>query len=128
LPVPDGSVSEVYSAHCLEHVQNLSGVLWELARVCRHGARIEIHVPHWLNPDAMCPGHRHVITENVVKGWCREERCGKRFELASVWHLAGALFEEAKELHPTWKDEQVLKFVPGAAFETQFVLRVVQGG
>ena len=35
LPFADDSVDEVYSAHCLEHVNNAVGVLAEVLRVCK---------------------------------------------------------------------------------------------
>lgn len=61
-PWPDGSVSEVLFNHSLEHMQDWQHVLRQLCRVCAHGARVEIHVPHprhddWLNDPthAWCP-------------------------------------------------------------------------
>lgn len=124
LPFDTDSVSEVYSAHCFEHVSNLPGLLWEIGRACCTGAKVEIHVPHHLNPDAMCPSHKHVISENTVKGWRNLDLCGKRIHLQSVKLLPSLLFPEAKQLHPGWTDEQIMRFVPGTAFETRFVLYV----
>ena len=127
LPFASDSVGEVYSAHCLEHVANLNGVLHELGRVCCHGAKIEIHVPHYLHPDAMCPSHKHTIGENSVKGWTKQKWGGKWLDLVSVVNLPSLAFSEAKELHPGWKDDQIMRFVPGTCIEVQFVLRVRQG-
>ena len=125
LPIADESVSDVYSSHCLEHVANLDGVLWELARVCQNGATIEIRVPHYLHPDALCPSHKHVISENVVKGWCKRDFAGKRFDLVTSQAMRNpSVFDEARELHPGWKDDQIMRFVPGAAFELRYILRV----
>src|ERR1700693_4396027 len=70
LPLADESVSDVYSAHCLEHVYPLHGVLREVARVCVPGAHFVLVVPHWLSPMAMCHGHRHVIAPEQVEHWC----------------------------------------------------------
>lgn len=128
LPLKPESVSHVYTAHCLEHVQNLYGVLWELARVCQNGATIEIRVPHHLHPDAMCPAHKHVISENVVKGWCKRDWGGKRFDLVQATPMVNPpVYEQAREAFPQLKHEQILAWVPGAAFEMQFVLRVRRG-
>lgn len=125
IPIPSDSVSEVYSSHCLEHVQNLDGVLWELSRVCHNGATIEIHVPHYLHPDAMCPAHKHTIGLNTVKGWGKRTFCGKTFDLVTTELVPDpSVFEEARELHPGWKDDQILRFVPGACFEVRYFLRV----
>ena len=48
--LPDNSVSHIYSSNTLEHVSNLLGFLSEMHRICRHGARCEIIVPHFANP------------------------------------------------------------------------------
>ena len=49
-PWPDDSVEEVVLSHVLEHLGARSeiyiGIMQELYRVCRHGARITIAVPH----------------------------------------------------------------------------------
>lgn len=50
-----GSLSEavtdaIYSAHFLEHVQDLDGLLSAGARVLRDGGLFEAIVPHWSNP------------------------------------------------------------------------------
>lgn len=124
LPFDDGSVGEVYSAHCLEHVANLDGVLYELGRVCCHGAKIEIHVPHYLHPDALCPSHKHVIGQQSVKEWTKRDWSGKRFDLVSVENVPSLWFEEAKLLHPGWTADQIMRFVPGTAFEVVFILNV----
>lgn len=124
LPFEDDSVEEVYSAHCLEHVANLDGVLWEICRVCHNGARVEIHVPHYLHPDAMCPSHKHTIGENSVKGWGKMDFAGKRLDLVTTKYVASLSFDEAKELHPTWTDSQIMRYVPGACHELRFIFNV----
>jgi len=48
--LPDDSVGEVHTAHVLEHVTNLVGLMEELHRVVRPGGRIDIRVPHFSNP------------------------------------------------------------------------------
>lgn len=124
LPFPDDSVCELYSAHCLEHVQNIDGVLYEIGRICHNGARVEIRVPHYLHPDAMCPSHKHVIGENSARGWAKMDLCGKCLDLRTVERVPSLDFEELRELHPGWKDDQILRFVPGACLEVGFVFNV----
>lgn len=48
--LPDECVTEIYSRHVLEHVDDLLPLMAELHRVCRPDARIEIVVPHFSNP------------------------------------------------------------------------------
>lgn len=50
LPFRDSSVSEIYTSHTLEHVENLPAVMEELWRVCKPNALVHIWVPH-----ASCP-------------------------------------------------------------------------
>ena len=55
LPFEDDTVSFIYSAHCIEHI-DYRHLLKEIVRVCHIGARVEIIVPYWLSPSAMCSG------------------------------------------------------------------------
>lgn len=48
--LPAGSVSEVLSQQCFEHVTNLLGLMSELHRVMTPGAKLDITVPHFSNP------------------------------------------------------------------------------
>jgi hypothetical protein len=45
-----GMVGGIYSSHLLEHVDDVPGLVREMLRACRHGARIEAIVPHFSNP------------------------------------------------------------------------------
>lgn len=44
------SVDEVYSAHFLEHLDDLDGFLTNLSRVLKPGAKARLVVPHFSNP------------------------------------------------------------------------------
>lgn len=47
LPFPDSSVDKVIAHHILEHLgDGYLGLIKELYRVCKHGAVIDIRVPH----------------------------------------------------------------------------------
>ena len=48
--IPDGSVDAVHSYHFLEHVEPLSRVVNELARVLKPGGLLHTVVPHFSNP------------------------------------------------------------------------------
>ena len=47
--INDDSLNEVYACHFIEHIDDLTGFLDEVIRVCRDGALIEFHVPHHSN-------------------------------------------------------------------------------
>lgn len=48
--MPDGWISEVFSSHFLEHLENPGDLLAAAARVLEPGGRLEIVVPHFSNP------------------------------------------------------------------------------
>jgi SAM-dependent methyltransferase len=48
--LPGGCVDNVHSSHFLEHVPDLTRLMYELARVCKPGARVVSVVPHFSNP------------------------------------------------------------------------------
>ena len=48
--IPDGCVDAVHSYHFLEHVEPLSRVVGELARVLKPGGVLHTVVPHFSNP------------------------------------------------------------------------------
>ncbi len=48
--LPDNSVSEIYSCHVLEHINNFIGLMEELHRILRPNGKMEIKVPHFSNP------------------------------------------------------------------------------
>jgi hypothetical protein len=48
--IPEGALRGVYSSHFLEHVEDVSGLLEQLARVLAPGAALEVVVPHFSNP------------------------------------------------------------------------------
>lgn len=48
--LPDNSVSEIFTCHVLEHVNNFIGLMEELHRIVRPNGKIEIRVPHFSNP------------------------------------------------------------------------------
>lgn len=57
---PAGSVARCSSSHFVEHIDDLGGLLDELARVMPAGAELRIKVPHFSNPYFHSdPTHRH---------------------------------------------------------------------
>jgi hypothetical protein len=48
--IPDKCVTELYTRHTLEHIDNLVGLMEEIQRICVPGASITIIVPHFSNP------------------------------------------------------------------------------
>jgi len=50
LPFRDSSIDEIYSSHCIEHIDDQLAVIRELYRVCKPDALMRIIVPHFSNP------------------------------------------------------------------------------
>jgi len=50
MPFADSSIEEVYSSHCIEHIDDQLAVISELCRICEPSALIYIIVPHFSNP------------------------------------------------------------------------------
>lgn len=131
LPFAGDSVEAVYSSHCLEHLSDPARVLREVARVCRVGAAVEIRVPHHLNPQALCPGHRCVLSEAQWRQWCVEfladhwAGCAKRLRLDRIERVRGADYDELAALAPRWREDQILRFLPGACHEIRVFLTVI---
>jgi SAM-dependent methyltransferase len=50
LPFKDDSLDGLYAYHVLEHVDDFVGLMGEIWRVCRHGARVRVKVPHASSP------------------------------------------------------------------------------
>lgn len=80
-PWPDSSVEEIAAEHILEHLgrdpATFIGVMKEMYRVCKHGARVFIVVPHPRHDDFLNdPTHVRPITLNVMalfsKKWNRK--------------------------------------------------------
>lgn len=133
LPFADESVAECYSSHCFEHLRNPAEVMREVARVCRQGAPFELRVPHPLSDVAMVPGHLHVLSPLCLKNmnhyfrqdWWPPERFPRRLELQREEVSPSEFFPEIRGLHPTWSEEQVLKFAARAAHDVRFHFLVV---
>lgn len=48
--LPDNSVSELFTSHTLEHIQNFMSLMHEIHRIVEEGGRIEVIVPHFSCP------------------------------------------------------------------------------
>lgn len=130
LPFDDNSVADVYSSHCLEHVRELRRLVKEIARVCQIGARIEIRVPHWGSSMAMCHDHKQAIAEAQADHWCNSAveywlgGTGKRLSLYETQYVPSHCFAEAKQLQPTWTDEQIYRYMPDTCHEVAYIMHV----
>lgn len=86
-PWPDDSVGEIQLIHVLEHLGQTTGVflgvMTEMYRVCRHGARIHVRVPHPRSDGFLGdPTHVRPITPDVLSLFSLE---ANRMFMARRW-------------------------------------------
>lgn len=69
IPLPDGSVSELYTSHCLEHLTRTDYhyVLQEIFRVCQDGAAVTIKLPHGDTKEGKLPCHYSFFVEDDMR-------------------------------------------------------------
>jgi SAM-dependent methyltransferase len=66
IPLEDNSVSEVYSSHTLEHLDDIVSIVKEMYRVCEDGAKITIKVPYFKSIGAFKdPTHKQFFTDKT---------------------------------------------------------------
>jgi SAM-dependent methyltransferase len=64
LPFKDNSLDGVFAYHVLEHLDDFLGIMGEIWRVCRDGARVQVKVPHASSPFMLWkdPTHKRGLT------------------------------------------------------------------
>ena len=89
LPLQDSTVDNVHASHVLEHFDDLVGVMNEIWRVCKPGARVYVTVPHatssymtWRDPT-----HRRGINLSTFTYFDRSTPEGSTFSYYSKAHL-----------------------------------------
>lgn len=133
-PFETDSVDELYSAHCIEHVDCPHQFLRECARVCKLGAPVEIRCPDSQGEMAMVTGHKSVVSIDFMRHasevfpdvtWSGSP---KKLDLLrwepgcdDYWfHLA-----RENPLFESWSDDDILTWLPRTRHENRFHFEVV---
>lgn len=67
-PFADDTFEQVYAMDVIEHLDDVPASMEELHRICRHGATIEIAVPHFSSANAFTdPTHRHFFSHATFR-------------------------------------------------------------
>lgn len=67
-PFADGEFEQVQAFDVIEHLDDVPATMEELHRICRHGAAVEITVPHFSSANAfMDPTHRHFFSHATFR-------------------------------------------------------------
>jgi len=134
-PFEDDSVDEIYSSHCLEHLTEVMGVLYELTRICKVGAKVEIRVPHFGSELAMVRDHVSVFSMQAVRNFdihfIQEnwKGCKKRLTLTSHNFGSSEGLEKAKKELPFLRglsDEVIMQWIQGTCHEICFHFTVIE--
>lgn len=97
LPFAESSVSEIYSSHVFEHINDIQSVMNECHRVLAPSGLLKIRVPYWSSEGAFRdPTHVRFFTEKTFEYWRPESEC--------AYYAASAPFKLLSieyELHPS---------------------------
>ena len=106
-----GSVDGIYSRHFLEHIDDVPGLVQEMVRVCRPGARIEIIVPHFSNPF-----HYSDVTHRRVFGlysfcYMARSEVGFRRSIPTYARIPGLVLESTFLKFRSYSPRYIRKFI-----------------
>lgn len=133
-PFDDEEVEELYSSHCIEHVECYIRFLREVARICRVGAPVEIRCPDAMSEMAMVAGHKAVFPINVVRHadhvfpelfW---RNLPRRLKLLRIEPGADDYWfpkARASPLFAAYSDLEILQWVPRTRHENRFHFEVI---
>lgn len=132
-PFEDDSVDEVYTAHCIEHVNDPHPFLFEIARICHIDAKVVIRAPDPMGEMCFVTGHNHAVGEvwfrNLLTHFPKDFWHGpKILQLDFVERRADATwFPRARQsrLFKKWTNDEIMSFVPRTCHENEFRLTVI---
>jgi SAM-dependent methyltransferase len=93
--LPDDRVTEIYTSHFLEHVDDLAGLMLEIERVLAPGGLLLVRVPHFSNPYYFSdPTHRRPFGLYTFSYYAADQVFRRR--VPSYGHLARLRLEDAE--------------------------------
>jgi SAM-dependent methyltransferase len=122
-------VDVVFCCHCLEHIQNLEGVLKEIYEALKPGGVIIVYVPSYTNPGWNAKKHHNPrfgdhlwtfglsATENLPKDLCR---------YANIDQILSSFFTVEKASY--CGDDSIYCFCRKSIFEQSGALLIANGG
>jgi len=131
-PIADGTIDEIYSSHCIEHVHDPDGFLRECARIGAIGCTIEIRCPAPFSEMAFVADHKSIFSPQHARNmdvhfphlYWRE---AKRLKLQGYHFQASEKLVRAKAELPFLaglSDQVIMEWIPGTAHETVFKFTV----
>lgn len=73
IPLPDNSVSEIFSSHFIEHIDiaDIDNLIYEIIRVCVNDGIVEIRCPHSDSNEAYFACHNSLWDERRFRAICQ---------------------------------------------------------
>lgn len=133
-PFQDNSIDEIRAHHVLEHLVHFKTFFQEAYRVMKHGATLDIRVPHHLSDEQFGdPTHVRAVTPQQLqlldKDFCEECRRmnAANSQLATYWDVDFELVSVNTALKPRWMADtdiqNVLDSFVNVAAEVGMMLR-----
>lgn len=73
--IKDDSVTGIYASNILEYIKNLTGLMEDIYKKCKNGAKIRILIPHYKSHHAFDdPTHVRFFTETTFQYFSKEHR------------------------------------------------------
>jgi predicted SAM-dependent methyltransferase len=131
-PVADDAADQIYTSHCIEHVEDSNSFLFECARIGRIGCEVEIRCPAPFSEMAFVSGHKSVFSPQHARNaeihfpkmyWLK----AKRLRFVSHIFQASEKLNRAKAELPFLRglsDQQIMEWIPGTAHESVFKFAV----
>jgi len=76
LPFATNSVDSVYTSHVIEHIDDVFYFMYEIWRVCKPDAYVEIIAPNHANLTSIYPNHKRFIRPQYFEMWSPLELWG----------------------------------------------------
>lgn len=97
LPFPDKSVSEIYSSHTFEHLDDLIGVMNECWRVLVDDGILQLVVPHRDSEKALVPTHTRMFDKYMFAFF--EYGNVERDYSVKPWKIIDLIVNERPDIH-----------------------------
>lgn len=132
-PIADSYADEVYSSHCIEHVQSHFTFIRECARICKLGGLVTIKCPDPMSEMSFIWDHMGGFSETIVRHFDEFPNIWwnglHRLALTSVTYGPEPHWFPRARRNPIfagWSDNDIMTWIPRTKHENIFKFRVVE--
>ncbi len=117
LPFKDGCFEEIYSEHCLEHLDDMIGPMNEFRRVLKYQGHLRVIVPWWAGQHALGdPTHKRMFSHRTFIPFTEEWERFKHQGIDGPWKVKSLEYHA----NPKFMEDKLLQaggFSPIEAME-----------